>query len=474
MINLKKEYQFEDLDLEIKQDESGPMIMMTSVFMLWGFITVMNSSLSEKIKLALDLTQSQEELLSFVFFGGYFVVGLLMFLVCRFVFDPFIRFGYKRMLILGLLITALGCFMFYPAVVVAEMPNLVQYQKFNFFIASMIMLSSGFTILQITANSYVISLGSMDTASVRINLSQGFNSLGTYLAPLIFTLLFFEGGSETTTSDIKIPYVTLGLAVVFLAILFSVSTLPDVKFKIGANINKSLIKERQLMLGVLAIFLYVGGEVAIGSHLEAFLQLEYIADFDSVTAQRYTALYWGGAMVGRFAGVAFLSRIEKSTRRTIMVLLVGLCYLLGLSISNDNLISVGFTLLFVFNLIGFQLGSGRSAKTLGVFGAAVILCLTISIINTGLISMWSMIIIGMFNSIMFPIIFRLGIENLQTRTSIGSSLLVLAIVGGAIVPALQTLLINQTYLSLQNSFIIPAICYAFISFYGFSTFRRNG
>lgn len=474
MYKEKNEYQFERFDLQIKQDESGPMIIMTSVFMLWGFITVMNDSLSGKIKEALQLTTSQEDLLSVVFFAGYFLVGLIFFFICRHVFDPFIRFGYKRMLIFGLFVTALGCFMFYPAVVFAEMPNLAQSQKFNFFLASTIMLSAGFTVLQITANSYVISLGKIDTASARINLSQGFNSLGTYLAPLISTLLFLESDFSKQVAAIKTPYIVLGLAVLLLALLFSISVLPDIKFEQSKTSSKSIKNEKQLLLGALAIFLYVGGEVAIGSHLGEFLQLEYIADFDEVSAQKYTALYWGGAMVGRFTGATFLARIEARTRRGIIMLLVVLCYLLGLSISNDNVMSLIFTLLFLVNLLTFQLGSGRSAKTLGVFGAMVIVLIIISMFNTGYISMWSLIMIGMFNSIMFPTIFRLGINNLEQKTSVGSSLLVLAIVGGALIPSLQTYLVSKFGVSLQYSFVVPALCYVFISYYGFSTFRKNG
>ena len=472
--NLKKEYQFEQLDLEVKQDESGPMIMMTSVFMLWGFITVMNASLSDKIKAVLNLTNSQEDLLSFVFFGGYFIVGLLMFLICRYVFDPFIKFGFKRMLITGLLITAFGCFLFYPAAIVAEMPNLEQAQKFYMFLGAMILLASGFAILQITANSYVISLGDIETASARINLSQGFNSLGTYLAPLIFTLLFINSDVGGGASDIKMPYMTLTLAILLLVVLFSISTLPDIKFLTNHSNSKIIHKEKQLFLGVVGIFLYVGGEVAIGSHLSEYLQLEHIANFDKITAERYTALYWGGAMVGRFLGVAFLSKLERGTKRTIILFLTLMCFFLGLSISNSYSISLVFTCLFIFNIIGFRLGAGRSAKTLGIFGAAAIICIAVSIINTGEISMWSIIMIGMFNSIMFPTIFRLGVDNLKSKTSMGSSLLVLAIVGGALVPSVQTYLVTDMGLSLQNSFIIPALCYVFVSYYGFSIYLKNG
>jgi FHS family L-fucose permease-like MFS transporter len=179
-------------------------------------------------------------------------------------------------------------------------------------------------------------------------------------------------------------------------------------------------------------------------------------------------------MVGRFAGATFLSRMERGARQRIMLLLIILCYGLGYSISNNNLVSTAFTILFIFNLIGFRLGEGRSAKTLGVFGAAVIVCVLLSVSTTGYFAMWTMIVIGMFNSIMFPTIFRLGIDGLKHKTSAGASLLVSAIVGGAIIPVIQTYLIKEVGFNLQYSFLFPVICYAFISYYGFSTFRKNG
>lgn len=470
----KKEYKFEQLNIDIKQDESGPMIIMTSVFMLWGFLTIMNGNLSGKIKTVLDLNNSQKDLLSYVFFAGYFVGGSLFYLTSRYIFDPFKRFGYKKMLIFGLLITAIGCFMFYPASTLANDATINQAQKFYFFLTTMLVLAAGFTILQVTANTYVIFMGDMDTAAARINLSQGFNSLGSYLAPLISTLLFVESGLADNVSIIKATYLTLGLAVLLLAFLFSISVLPDINVYKGKEKTKRVRNEKQLLLGALAIFLYVGGEVAIGDHLGDYLQLDTIANFDEVTAKKYTALYWGGAMAGRFAGATFLSRIEKRTRTSILILLTILCYLLGLAITGDSFFSLIFTGLFLINLAAFKFGTGRSAKTLGIFAACVIGFIGISILNDGQISMWSLIIIGMFNSIMFPNIFRLGISNLNQKTSIGASLLVLSIVGGALIPLLQNLVITDLHISLQYSFVVPAICYLFISYYGFSTFRKNG
>jgi len=381
------------------------------------------------------------------------------------------------MLIFGLFITAIGCFLFYPAATLADDPNILQYQKFYFFLGTMLVLAAGFTILQITANTYVIFMGDLSTAAARINLSQGFNSLGTYLAPLISTLLFVESGLAENASVIKAPYLTLGLAVLLLAFLFSISVLPDINVLKGEESNKQVRNEKQLLMGALAIFLYVGGEVAIGQHLGEYLQLlqfESIDSFDEITAKKYTALYWGGAMAGRFAGATFLSRIERRGRTSILILLTLLCYLLGLSITNDHILSIIFTCLFLVNLTAFKFGSGRSAKTLGIFAACVIGFISISILNDGQISMWSMIIIGMFNSIMFPNIFRIAISGLNQKTSIGASLLVLSIVGGALIPSLQNLAATSLNISLQYSFIIPAICYSFISYYGFSTFKRNG
>lgn len=473
----QEDFEFDEHHLDLKKDESGPMIIMTSVFMLWGFLTVMNESLSSKIKAVLDLSDRQENLLSFVFFASYFVVGLIFYLVSRYLIDPFERFGFKKIIIAGLILTAMGCFLFYPAATMADSGSISQVDKFIFFLSTMLVLASGIAVLQIAANPYVILMGNEKNAAARINLSQAFNSLGTYLAPLIATLLFVESDLKIEASSIKMPYLILGLAVLLLAFFFNLSRLPDInraKPNPQENQEKRTRTEPQLILGAIAIFLYVGGEVAIGSHLADFLKLDYIAGLTDSAAQNYTALYWGGAMAGRFAGAVYLSKIERRAKTRVVFFLIILSYLLAISITGDAVLSLTFASLFTLNLFAFKIGNGRSTSTLTVFGMTIMLCLILGMTNQGSIAMWSIIMIGMFNSIMFPNIFRIALKNLQHKTSTGSALLVMSIVGGAIIPGIQNYLIRVYALAIQYSFVIPLLCYAYIAYYGYTTNKRNG
>lgn len=463
---MEEKFRFDSTSIKRKQDESGPMIIMTSVFILWGFLTAMNGNFSSKLQEILNLTEEQENLLPFVFFAWYFVSGLLFYLVSRYIFDPILKFGYKRVVILGLLITAMGCFLFYPAIELTESSEYDLNTKFTFFISTVVVLATGFALLQITANPYVILMGDEKNAAARLNLSQAFNGFGAYLAPIITTLLFFESDKEVSTNSIKMIYVTLGAAVLFLAFLFYLSVLPNIKPKNTLELNdKKIINEKGLIYGAIAIFLYVGAEVAIGSHLEEFLKLESIAGLDTVTAKKYVSLYWGGAMAGRFAGALFLSQLERRSRNGVILLLILLSYLLGFSSTGDHQIAIIFSLLFITNLVGFSLGNGRSARTLGVFAIIVIGCISISLLTDGETAMWALLVIGMFNSIMFPNIFRTALKNLKQKTSSGSALLIMSIVGGAFIPALQDLVINELNISLRYSFIIPAVCYFYIASY---------
>lgn len=466
----------DDLTLELKKDESGPMIMMTSVFMLWGFLTVMNESLSAKIKAVLNLSDQQENLISFVFFASYFVVGLVFYLVSRYVMDPFERFGFKKIIIVGLILTAMGCFLFYPAATLADSSHTSQADKFVFFLSTMLVLASGIALLQIAANPYVVLMGKEKNAAARINISQAFNSLGTYLAPLIATLLFLESDLKIEASSIKMPYLILGTAVLLLAYLINLSQLPHVHRinKQQETGQKRIRTERQLILGAVAIFVYVGGEVAIGSHLADFLKLDHIAGFSDSVAQNYTALYWGGAMAGRFAGAVYLSKIDRRTKTTVVFLLIILSYLLAISITGDALLSLTFSCLFILNLTAFKIGNGQSSSTLSLFGVIIMLCLVFGMINQGSIAMWSVLMIGMFNSIMFPNIFSIALKNLKNKTSTGSALLVMSIVGGALIPGMQNYFIRVHDLDVQYSLIIPLLCYAYISYYGYITYKKNG
>ena len=380
--------------------------VMTSVFFMWGFITCLNDILIPHLKGSFDLSYTQAMLVQFCFFGAYFICSIPAGRVLH-------RVGYKRGVIIGLCIAGLGALMFYPA---------AEYQTYGIFLAALFVLASGITLLQVAANPYVVALGPAATGPSRLNLAQAFNSLGTTVAPIIGGALIF-GGMEAASSaadaeSVKLPYVGLAVALVAIAAILSVIKMPslrdDSEDQTAAKLSEAL-KQPHLFYGVLAIFLYVGGEVAIGSFLVSFLGEPDVAGLAESSAANYVALYWGGAMVGRFIGSVLMTRIRPGLLLTVHA------------------------------------------------GLAVLLVATAASAS-GVLAMYSILAVGLCNSIMFPTIFSLSLQGLGRLTSAGSAALCLAIVGGALVPLLQGVVADA--ISLRAGFVVPVICYLYIGWYG--------
>jgi len=380
--------------------------VMTSVFFMWGFITCLNDILIPHLKGSFDLSYTQAMLVQFCFFGAYFICSIPAGRILH-------RVGYKRGVIIGLCIAGLGALMFYPA---------AEYQTYGIFLAALFVLASGITLLQVAANPYVVALGPAATGPSRLNLAQAFNSLGTTVAPIIGGALIF-GGMEAASSaadaeSVKLPYVGLAVALVAIAAILSVIKMPslrdDSEDQTAAKLSEAL-KQPHLFYGVLAIFLYVGGEVAIGSFLVSFLGEPDVAGLAESSAANYVALYWGGAMVGRFIGSVLMTRIRPGLLLTVHA------------------------------------------------GLAVLLVATAASAS-GVLAMYSILAVGLCNSIMFPTIFSLSLQGLGRLTSAGSAALCLAIVGGALVPLLQGVVADA--ISLRAGFVVPVICYLYIGWYG--------
>ncbi len=435
-----------------------PLIILTTLFFMWGFITCMNDILIPYLQGIFNLTPAQAGFIQSAFFGAYFVISLLYFIISVNLGDPLAKIGYKNGIIIGLITAAIGCALFYPA---------AEAKAYGVFLLALFVLAAGITILQMAANPYVALLGTADTSSSRLNLTQAFNSLGTTIAPLIGAKLIFEsvGGKEHMTADaVKTPYLFLAATLLIIAVIISLSKLP--KFT-GETIEKGLgvLKFSHLTLGVIGIFMYVGGEVAIGSYLVRYF--EELMGFNEATAATYVAYYWGGAMVGRFTGAISLTNRSANQKYAAMalitVLAVATIYFVTGSV-NLALVVLG---MIVGNTIAFILGKSIPAKTLSIFAIIVVGLLLLSISTTGATAMWSIIAIGLFNSIMFPTIFTLAIADLGKYTSQGSSLLVMAIVGGAIMTPLMGVLV-ETLGGYQQAFLLPIVCYLFIVYYGIS------
>jgi FHS family L-fucose permease-like MFS transporter len=374
---------------------------------MWGFITCLNDILIPYLKNAFDLSYTQAMLVQFCFFGAYFVVAIPAGWLVG-------KIGYKKGIVAGLLIASLGCVLFYPASAL---------HVYAIFLFALFVLASGITILQVAANPFVTALGSPHTASSRLTMTQAFNALGTTVAPFFGAYLIFGGGNGVDThisgdssSLVQLPYLILAAALLGLAAIFSYLKLPDLGRKQTATvIEGSAWQHRHLRLGVVGIFLYVGAEVAIGSFLVNFLSQPDIAGLNEAQASKFIAYYWGGAMVGRFIGAFVMQKIAPG-------------------------------------------------KVLAFNSAMVIILISSAVLFDGSLAMWSLLAVGLFNSIMFPTIFSLALNGLGTSAAQGSGLLCLAIVGGALLPLIQGMLADSV--GLQISFVLPMLCYIFIAYYG--------
>lgn len=432
-----------------------PLIILTTLFFMWGFITCMNDILIPYLQGIFQLSPAEAGFIQSAFFGAYFFVSLAYFLISSNIGDPLAKIGYQNGIIVGLITAAMGCLLFYPA---AEM------KVFSIFLIALFVLAGGITILQMAANPYVALLGNAATSSSRLTLTQAFNSFGTTIAPIIGGKLIFEavGGKEHMTADaVKTPYLFLAGTLLVLAVIIKLSKLP--KFT-GETIEKGLgvLKFSHLTLGVIGIFMYVGGEVAIGSYLVKYF--DELLGFNEATAAGYIAYYWGGAMVGRFIGAVSLTDRNQNQKYGAMAIIAVIAVFSAYLITGDVSVAMIILGLITGNCIAFMVGKSMPARTLAVFSIIVVGLLITTVFSSGDVALWSVLAIGLFNSILFPTIFTLAIKDLGKYTSQGSSLLVMAIVGGAVLTPVMGIIVSA--IGYQKAFLFPAVCYLFIFYYG--------
>lgn len=449
----------------ILQKRTGPLFLVTMLFFMWGFITCMNDILIPHMQQVFTLRHWQSMLIQTAFFGAYFIVSFIYYKISVTAGDPIGRIGYKNGIIIGLIVAAAGCLLFYPA---------ASWESYIFFLFALFILASGITILQIAANPYVTILGRPSGASGRLNMTQAFNSLGTTIAPLVGGYIIFEGAHVSASSQsVKMPYIGLAVALLLIAVIFRLFKLPEVnKEEVHMDEKAGALRYRHLTLGIIAIFAYVGGEVTIGSNLINFAKLPQIAGLDEAGASHYLALFWGGAMVGRFLGAVALADLKSNFNRVLIisgVALVAFIILINIYETETALYALGFIIL---NILVLMLGRFIPQRTLWLFGLVVIILLLTGVVADGLPALWAIVSIGLFNSIMFPTIFSLAIRGLGKYTAQASSLLVMAIVGGALVTPAQGLIADITG-SVQLSFIVPIVCYIYIVYYGIKGYKIN-
>ncbi|MEE9430067.1 MAG: sugar MFS transporter [Melioribacteraceae bacterium] len=384
--------------------------LMTSLFFMWGAIVSLNDILIPHFKNLFDMNYTETMLIQFCFFSAYFLMAIPASMVIS-------KIGYKKGIVAGLVIVGIGCLIFLPASWIISFP---------LFLFGLFTMATGNVFLQVVANPYVSILGPSETASSRLNLAQGINSLATTIAPLLgayFILGEYSSPAEGAAA-VQGPYIALALFAFLVAGVFSFIKLPTVISEKNEKMKGNVLKFRQLRLGVIALTLYVGAEVAIGSFIVNYLGEPYIAGMDEKTAATYIPLYWGGLMVGRFAGSAILQRV-----------------------SAQKVLLIASVLSFI--LVG------------------------VTILTTGFISMWAMLGVGLFNSIMWSNIFAMSIDGLGKYTNKASGILVMAPVGGAIFPLLQGVLADMPSIGLHLSYILPLLCYLFILYYAVSGYKAR-
>jgi FHS family L-fucose permease-like MFS transporter len=442
----------------------GSFVVITGLFFMWGFMTVLNDILIPYLKGVFDLNYAQAMLVQFAFFGAYFLGSLLYFYISVRFGDPILKIGYKNGIIIGLIISALGSALFYPA---------ATFKIYFFFLSALFIMGIGFTLLQIAANPYVAILGPENTASSRLNLSQGFNSLGTTIGPLIggYLIFIYFADHERTGDAVRIPYIIFAAVFIVLAVLIRYAHLPRLTSPDSIEKSAGALKYRNLVLGIFAIFFYVGGEVSIGSLLISFLNLENIAGLGEAEASTYVSFYWGGLMIGRFLGAISLSRIKSVYTKYGLMVAIPTAAFLVIWYYNGIQVAAIYSIFLVLNLLAFIIGKSLAHRTIFVFALFAIALLLTAQFTEGSIAMWSIIGIGLFNSIMWSNIFTLAIEGLGKYKSQGSSLLVMAILGGALIPVLQGAFADAY--GLHASFIIPMFCHVYIAFYGINGYKRK-
>ena len=569
----------------------GPFAVMTSLFFLWGFMTVFNDVLIPRFKDAFTLNYFHAMLVQFAFFTAYAIGSIIYFGISATLGDPIAKIGYKNGIVIGLLISAVGSALFWPAANLAprstiistgdfrDFPALVQrlnqhgdpvsvyvFQNLSaptqqllaqsssgneaelrtglaqdltalvkgpsiytgdrfagvklqettsqllaqhpegesvvrlnrclledaftgeimrnlgsywIFLAGLFVVGLGFAMLQIAANPYVTILGPERTASSRLNLAQAFNSVGTTIGPLIGGYLIFYYFAKTGAhgaQSVKVPYMAFCLIFLILAVAFFFIHLPHVgEGKIERGLGS--LRYPHVVLGVLAIFMYVGGEVSVGSSIINFLGQKDVASMSQLDAKNYVALFWGGMLIGRFMGAVELSEMKKSRKQFFLAVIPILGFLLFWILRSWNSDESQFDFVAGWHIVTnylpllalcwllFQFGKALAGRTLLIFSSTIVALLAVAIIFGGRLAMWCVVGVGLFTSIGWPNIFSLALDGMGVYKSQVSSLLVMAVLGGAILPPIMGKIADITQ-NLQFAFIVPLIAYAYVAFYG--------
>ena len=462
------------------QTKWGQFISLIIVFFFWGFVGSANDILIPVFKKVFTLSQVQSQLVAWAFYAAYFVGSIIFFLISLKV-DVLQKFGYKKTLSAGLVLSAIGSFLFVPAATM---------ESFPFFLTALFTVGLGFSIQQIVANPLAIKMGSPSTGAHRLTLAGGVNSFGTTIGAILLGIALFGMGDDKKTSlsleDIKLPFIILGLAFIAVAIFMNFSKIEDpVKLEEAeikhAHEKFSILDYPQLYLGMLAIFIYVGTEVTIISNLPALLKTSEFGSILEDAISPFIALYWGSLMIGRWNGgvnVFNTSKIANIALKFIVPAL-GFGVIIGANIFAGHEVSAFYIYpiwILMFIAVSF-IGGKNAGKTLMLFGLSGLLMMLIGLVCPDTeIAKFFLISGGLFLSIMWPSIFDLAIAGLGKNTGKASSFLIMMILGGGVIPLVQGSICDIDLTSPNGifgiswthfSYIVPLLGFAYLGFYGY-------
>lgn len=454
-------------------------IPLVSVFFFWGFVAASNDILIPVFKKAFDLSQGESQLVSVAFYVAY-TVGSIIYMIISYLTkgDLINRIGYKNSLALGLVISALGTLLFYPAANTGSFPLML---------SGLFIVALGFSLQQTVANPLAIALGPIKTGSQRLNMAGGINNLGTTIGPLIVSFAIFgsitSGNTDISIESVKIPYLVLGAAFLLVAILLKLSSIPErpeavveEEGTIG-NSRTSALKYPQLVLGMIGIFVYVGVEVATASNLPAYMESDL--GFLTKDIAPYISLYWASLMIGRWTGAieAFTDdmNLQKILRFLAPYLAFGVFLGVNAFMDHDLKPFYVYALIIIVLIVADMASKGNPARMLLIFSFMGIAALMVGILTTGMTSVYAFISVGLFCSTLWPCIFTLAISGLGKHTSQGSSFLIMMIMGGGIISWLQGYIADLA--TIHVSYFVGVACFAYLAFYAWSVtkiLRKQG
>ena len=457
-----------------QQTKWGQFATLVTVFFFWGFVAASNDILIPVFKKAFTLSQVQSQLVSFAFYIAYTVGSIIYLVISRTIgTDLLNKIGYKNGIAIGLIISAIGTLLFYPA---------ANLGSFTLMITGLFIVALGFSLQQIAANPLAVVMGDPKTGSQRLSMAGGINNFGTTIGPLLVSFAIFgsvnSANTEASITSVKTPYLILGVAFLLVALFLKFSSVPnkiDLEHVAAEEADndskiihkKSALQYPQLWLGMIGIFVYVGVEVATASNLPEFLKQKQGIRTDQVAP--FISLYWASLMIGRWTGSIGAFNISNGFKDILKFLMPYIAFSVFLIVNTIAQHDVSHFYVYAFvivaMIVGDILSKGSPAKMLLIFASMGITALLIGMFSSGMVSVFAFVSVGLFCSTLWPCIFTLAVAGLGKHTNEGSSLLIMMIMGGGIISLIQGFVASDHILGIQYSYIVGVLCFAYLAFY---------